>query len=172
MTRKILINIFIIIALAVIRYAKVNEILTLGGAIPALPDLLLIFTVCTAIFNGGMYGMIFGFAAGMAVDFSGFGLLGFFAFMYTLIGYLGTLPGKMFEIESPLVGAILVFIFLLVKGLLYLILGYIFMTGSDISHYFTRVFLVEVVLTILMFIPTFLVYRKIYKKSAGFKDDV
>ncbi|MCG8568508.1 MAG: rod shape-determining protein MreD [Spirochaetes bacterium] len=162
---RIIINAIIIIIIAVLSSSKyvVDFVAIKGG----LPDLALIFTVYTGLFQSAYSGMIFGFIVGLALDIMLFyPLLGLNTFVYTMIGYLCFLPNKMFEVENTLLSSLVILIYFFIRTVLYFVLS--ILVGED----FTKPVLIELIYTILLSFPIFLFYIKIYKSTISRKKNV
>lgn len=161
MIKKILVNFVIISILVALIFSKYMRFLEIRNVIP---DFIIIITIINGIFNGPMYGMLFGFAAGLALDISSYPLLGFYALIYTIIGYLTSIT-KLFIIDNPLSSSILIFIFLLLKGFIYFVIGILFLNMQYITNYFKNIFLIELLYTLIISIPIFLIYKQFYGPS-------
>ena len=168
MIKKILINFIIIACFIALRYSKYIKFIEVNNV---LPDIFLILIVFNGIFNGPLFAMIFGFASGLALDISTYPLIGFYALIYSVLGYSTSLT-KLFYIENPLSSSILILIFIILKSIIFLITGLMFMESDFVANYFTRMFLIETVYTLLIAIPIFLIYKKIYSSSRKSKLNV
>lgn len=164
MIKKIVVNFIVIAIVSSLIYSKLINFIEFRGV---YPDLLLILTVFVGIFNGGYFGMIFGFFIGFALDLFNFPLFGFYSLIYTIIGYSTSIFENKIDVENPLVSSIIILIELFLKALLFLFIGLMFLESGIVKHYFKSKFLIEIIYTILVSIPVFLIYNKIYssKKS-------
>ncbi len=128
------------------------------------PDIALILTVFIGVFGGRYNSLFFGFACGLAIDFVDTASpLGFNALIYTIIGYLSILPNKLFQIESSLLGALIILFFFFIKSVLFLIFGYMFLDINYLIKYFNSKFGIELIYTLVVSIIIFLIFHKIYK---------
>jgi rod shape-determining protein MreD len=166
--KKILINFIIIAFLIALIYSKYIRFIEIFNV---LPDIFLILTVFSGIFGGPLFAMIFGFASGLALDISTYPLIGFYALIYTVIGYSTSLI-KLFYIDNILSSSILILIFIILKSIVFLITGLIFMESDFVANYFARMFLIETLYTLIIAIPIFLIYKKIYSGSRKSKSNV
>ena len=160
MIKKIIINAILLVIITVLIYSKYINIIAIKGVTPDIFFLLIFFN---GIFINPTFGMIFGFFSGLAKDIFTFGIIGFNSMIYLIIGYLTLLPKKIIEIDNTITSSIVVTIFFIIKILLYLIIGAIFIDFKQISVYFKNVFFIELIYTLGLSIPIFLIYRKIFK---------
>jgi rod shape-determining protein MreD len=157
MIKKILIN-FLIIGILIalnlsdlIRFLKVKDV---------LPDLILIFTVLNGFFYGPIFGMIFGFSCGMAYEISSkFPVIGLYALIYTVIGY-STSISKTVYIDNTFTSTIAIFLFMILKAFLFIILVFLFMNTDFLVNYFMNIYWIELIYTLLLSIPIFLIFKK------------
>lgn len=92
--------------LALILQTTILPLLQFRGA---MPDLLLILVIFTALFSNSTVGGSVGFTVGFLQDLIISRYLGLYAFSGLLVGYLvGELEGKFFK-ENPIVPVLLVF---------------------------------------------------------------
>ncbi|OHD07718.1 MAG: rod shape-determining protein MreD [Spirochaetes bacterium GWD1_27_9] len=158
MIKKVIINFLIIAAIIALSYTKLINFI---GIYNVIPDILLILVVFNGLFFGSMFGMVFGFCAGLAYDFSTYPLIGFYALIYLIIGVSTSVPEKKIDIEHFFVTVVLLFIFFILKALLFLVIGSIFLKPQEIYYYFKDVFVIQLLYTIGLSFPIFLIYKKI-----------
>ena len=168
MIKKIGFNFIIISILIALIYSKYIEIIEIKNV---LPDIFLILIVFNGIFNGSMFAMIFGFASGLALDISSYPLIGFYALIYTIIGY-STSVTKLFYINNYFLSSVFIFIYILLKSLIFLIIGLIFFNSEEVLHFFKNRFLIETIYTILVSIPFFLIYNRFYSEKRKYRKNV
>jgi len=158
--KKIILNFFLIAV--IITVIKFSEFIEIKGV---LPDLILILVLFNGIFNDPIYAMIFGFFAGLAMDVSEFyPLLGFNAFLYTVVGYITSIT-KIFSIDNALISTVFLFIFILIKALVFTLIGFFCMNSDYILNYFSKIFLIEIPYTIIISIPIFLIFKRLDRKN-------
>lgn len=121
----------------------------------ALPNLFLILVMSSGFLFGKAYGLFVGFLTGLLIDVVGTGTPGFHALILMLIGYGdGLLSEKM---ESEIIPVL--FLILSVNELLYHLYLFIFgfLVGSRFSWlpYIKEVFIPEILLTLLVFLPLY-----------------
>lgn len=116
----------------------------------AVPNLLLILTVSVGLMRGRMSGLTVGFFCGLMIDFCFSNVIGLFAFIYLLIGYLNGYSNKIFEKDDLIIPILLI----AVSDLLYFFLYYVFeflLRGKlDIFYYFVKIGLPELIYTVLI----------------------
>lgn len=162
MLKKIIINAVMILLLVTLMFSNYIKVIEVNGV---FPDFILILTVLNGFFNNPIYAMVFGFFSGLAIDISYYPLLGFYALIYTIIGY-STSISKVIYIDNSLISSILIFLFFLLKSILFLILGFFFLETEYIAAFFKPgKFFVELFYTLIISMPFFLIYKNIYYKS-------
>lgn len=161
MRRKFVITIMIIVCYilesTIFRHFKIASV---------TPNILLILTVSFGVMRGSKEGMIIGFVSGLLLDiFFCFGsLFGFYALLFTLVGYLNGLFHRMFfsdDIKLPLV-------LIAVSELLFGIFVYIFMfmmrSKFNFSYYFKNIILPELVYTVIISLILYPIILKVNQK--------
>jgi len=162
MLKILIINAFIILILVTLMFSNYIKVIEVNGVIP---DFILILTVLNGFFNNPIYAMFFGFFSGLAIDISYYPLLGFYALIYTIIGY-STSISKVIYIDNSLVSSIFILIYFLIKSILFLIIGFFFLDTEYIIAFFKPgKFFIELFYTIIISMPFFLIYKNIYNKS-------
>lgn len=169
MLKKIIINTLIILSLVTLIFSNYIKIIEVNGVIP---DFILILTVLNGFFIDPIFAMIFGFFSGLAIDISYYPLLGFYALIYTVIAY-STSISKVIYINNSLISTFLIFLYFIIKSLLFLILGFFFLEPEYIAAFFRPgKFFIELFYTLIVSIPFFLIYRNVYSKSRKNKINV
>lgn len=162
MSKVIILNTLVILFLVALMFTNYIKIIEVNGV---FPDFILILTIFNGFFNGPMFALIFGFFSGFAIDLSYYPLLGFYALIYTIIGY-STSISKIIYINNTLISTIFIILFFLLKSILFLVLGFFFLGTDYIINYFKpSKYFIELLYTILISIPFFLIYRNFYSKS-------
>jgi len=159
--KKILINILIICFLISSILFNFNKFIRINNV---LPDFILIFTVLNGIFFGPIYGMIFGFACGLSFEIvSQFPIIGFYALIYTLIGYSTSIT-RILYVDNAFTATITILLLILLKSFLFLSLGFLFLNIDEISFYFKNIFIIQTIYTVIISIPVFLIYKRFNPK--------
>ena len=117
-----------------------------------VPNFMLIVTVTSGLLFGRGTGIIMGVIAGLLSDLFGSGLPGFYILIYAWIGYLNGLLST--KVESEIIPALILF-FTGNEILLHLYsfaLSFLLRRSYDFGAYFTRVFLPELLLSLVLFL--------------------
>ena len=140
------------------------RILPIGGV---APNLLIILTSCFGFMRGKKDGMFVGFISGLVMDILFGDLIGFYALVYMIIGYLNGFFASIFYPEdiklpvalitsSELIYCFVVYIFLfLIQGKL------------RFGYYFLHIILPEIVYTIFV---TIIIYKVILNINECLED--
>lgn len=149
---------FIMLFMILIAYllqSTLFSVLSLGGV---GPNMLLILTASFGFMRGHKEGMFVGFISGLIIDVLFGGIIGFYALLYTVIGYLNGFFTSIFypeDIKLPMV-------LITSSELIYCIFIYFFMFlvqgKTHFGYYFVHIILPEIVYTIL---ATLIVYKGI-----------
>ena len=159
MPRKIIT--FLIIYFGFILQCSVFSNISLGGSVP---NILLIITSSFGFMRGQNTGMAVGFIAGLMTDIFFGSPIGFVTLIYTFIGFLNGFFKNVFypeDIKLPMVlisGSELVFCFL------YYIFKYLLRSRLNFGFYFMHVMLREIVYTIVITLPLYLLIIKINER--------
>lgn len=153
MYRKITMLILILIAYLI--ESTMLSILPIGGV---APNLLIILTSCFGFMRGKNDGMFIGFISGLVIDVLFGRVIGFYALIYMVIGYLNGFFASIFypeDIKLPMV-------LITSSELIYCFLVYVFLflvQGKlNFGYYFLHVILPEIVYTIFV---TIIIYKVI-----------
>lgn len=116
----------------------------------AVPNLLLILTVSVGLMRGRTEGLTVGFFCGLLVDFCFGSVIGLYAFMFMIIGYLNGYSNKIFEKDDLTIPIVLVGISELLYFFLYYIFEYLLQGKLNIWYYFIRLGLPETIYTVVV----------------------
>lgn len=144
-----------------------------GGIIP---NLLVILTASFGFMHGETTGMLIGFFGGLLVDiFSAYGgatgqgdMLGFFALLYLVCGYLNGKFHQMFYPEDIKLPLIMITASDVALNLACYIVMFLFRARMDIQYYLLHIILPEAIYTIIVafaFYPLFLWINKGLEKA-------
>ncbi len=145
MLRKIFV--FCTVIIGYLLQCTVFHRISLGGIVP---NILIIITSSFGFMRGKKEGLMIGFFAGFLIDVFYGDILGFYALIYMVIGYLNGFFKQLFypeDIKLPLI---------LISGseLLYCFSAYVFLfllrSKFNFSFYFVHVILPEIVYTVLV----------------------
>lgn len=124
------------------------------------PNLLLILTFAFGFIRGKKDGLLIGFFCGLLIDVFYGDVIGFNALVYMYIGYINGLFNKLFYDEDVTLPLALIIGSDLLYNFLFYIFRFLLRNRLDISFYFTKVMLPELIYTVLF---TVLVYRLILR---------
>ncbi len=162
MYRKI--TILFLILIAYLLQSTMIRILPMGGV---APNLLIILTSCFGFMRGKKEGMVIGFVSGLIMDVLFGNIIGFYALVYMIIGYLNGFFASIFypeDIKLPMV-------LITSSELLYCFVVYFFrflIQGKiRFGYYFMHIILPEIVYTIFV---TIIIYKIILKINEWLED--
>lgn len=148
----------LLILICFLLQSSVFDAISFGGIIP---NILIILTASFGFMNGENTGMLIGFFCGLLLDIycgvtNSYGtVLGFYALLYTLAGYVNGRNHRLFypdDIKFPL-------FMVLITDIAYNLVCYVglflFRNRLDLSYYLLHIILPEAVYTIII---TFFVY--------------
>ena len=124
------------------------------------PNLLLIVVFCFGFIRGRTEGLLIGFFAGLLSDFFFGTNIGFYAFIYMVIGYVNGSLGSIFYTEVLNMPILLCVANDLVFSLYVFVFSFLLKGATNIPYYLTRVVLPEMVYTVLI---TLLVYKPLFR---------
>ena len=114
-----------------------------------VPNFLLIVTVTFGYMRGEKEGMYTGFFAGLLVDCVFGSIIGLYALLYMIIGYLNGLCRKLYYNDHVVVTVALISISDLIYNLFYYIFEFLFRNRLDFFFYLIRIIIPEMVYTLL-----------------------
>ena len=119
------------------------------------PNLLIIITASLGFMRGTKTGMFVGFFSGLLLDIQFGDILGLYALLYLLIGYVNGLFDQWYFNEDIKLPLILITISEAVYGLVVYILMFLLRSEFNFSHYFVHIIIPELIYTIVV---TLIVY--------------
>lgn len=143
----------IIIFISFILQCSVFNHISLGGIVP---NILLIVTSSFGFMRGQNTGMAVGFVAGLMTDIFFGSPLGFVTLLYTFIGYLNGFFKNIFYPEDIKLPMVLIAGSELVFCILYYMMKFLLRGRLNIGHYFVHVMLPEIVYTIIVTLPLYI----------------
>lgn len=153
MLRRIIVILIVIVGFLL--QSSVFSAISMGGIVP---NILIIITSSFGFMRGKNEGMVIGFLCGLIMDVFYGDILGFYALVYLVIGYLNGFFRSIFYPEDIKLPMILI----TASELAYCFLCFIFLfmlRGKfHLGYYFVHIFLPEIAYTILV---TLLVYKGI-----------
>lgn len=145
MKRKIITGVFIIAALLL--QSTVFGRLSFAGI---RPNLLIVITASLGFMRGRKEGMAVGFVCGLLADVLWGELIGFYALIYTVIGYLNGTFRRLFYEDDIKLPLLLIGISDLIYSVIVYVCLFMLQGDFDFSFFLTHVILPELVYTILI----------------------
>lgn len=128
------------------------------GAVAILgvkPDTALIFVVSYGILRGDMEGAVFGFATGLMHDLFGGYVIGLYAMLYMLVGYVSGKPFKDFFHNNYFLPFFVVVIATVCFQFLFYCCAVLFTATTDIFYYSRTIILPKTIYTASIAIPLY-----------------
>ena len=121
------------------------------------PNLMIILTASFGFMRGKKSGMFVGFFCGLFMDVFSGNLIGFYALLYMVIGYLNGFFRRLFYAEDIKLPLILISGSEFVYGMLIYLLLFLLRSRFDFPYYLGNVILPELIYTILV---TLILYQR------------
>ncbi len=128
-----------------------------------VPNLLLIITVTFGYMLGEKEGMYTGFLCGFLADCVYGEMIGLYALLYMVIGYLNGLCRKLYYSDHSVVTVALITLSDLIYNFFYYIFEFLFRSRLDFFFYLRRIIIPEMVYTLLMAV---LLYRLLHSLNS------
>lgn len=113
-----------------------------------MPNLLLILVVSNAYMRGRMTGMVIGFFSGLLIDILFGNVIGLYAMLLLLIGYLVGLANKIYSRDDFTLPLIFIALSNFVYQFLYYIFEFLLRGKLDFFYYFRSLILPEIIYTV------------------------
>ncbi len=114
------------------------------------PNLLIIIISSVGFMRGPREGMITGFAAGLLTDIQFGELIGFYAVIYLLIGYVNGLFRQMYYDEDIKLPLFLITLSEFMYGIVIYFLMFLLKSDFDFLYYLNRIIVPELIYTIVV----------------------
>ncbi len=114
------------------------------------PNLMIVVTAAFGFMRGTKEGMLIGFFSGLLMDIQFGNILGFYALIYLLIGYVNGLFEQMYYDEDIKLPLILIAASEAVYGLVIYVLMFLLRSEFDFLHYFSHIIIPELIYTIVV----------------------
>ncbi len=114
------------------------------------PNLMLIVTASVGFMRGTKDGMLTGFFAGLLMDIQFGAILGFYALIYLLIGYVNGLFEQMYFYEDIKLPLVLTAASEFAYGLVVYVLMFLLRSEFNFLHYFSHIIIPELIYTIVV----------------------
>ncbi len=129
------------------------RILPMGGV---APNFLIILTSCFGFMRGKKDGMFIGFISGLIIDILFGNVIGFYALVYMLIGYVNGFFASIFYPEDIKLPMVLITSSELVYCFLVYVFRFLIQGKIRFGYYFLHIILPEIVYTIFV---TIIIYK-------------
>ncbi|MDO5521206.1 MAG: rod shape-determining protein MreD [bacterium] len=114
------------------------------------PNLLLIVVVAIAYIRGKNEAMFYGLLCGLLMDCQHSSIIGIYAFLYILIGYLAGCCNKLYYHDDYTIPIALVAIGDIIFNILFYVISFLLRNRTDFFYYFRRIIIPETVYTVLI----------------------
>lgn len=114
------------------------------------PNLLLILTVAVGLMHGRTQGLTVGFVCGILIDFCYSNILGLYALIYMLIGYLNGYGKKILAKDDLTIPVLMVGISQFIYFFLFYIFNFLLNGKLNFLFYFVRIGLPQIVYTVVV----------------------
>ena len=141
--------------------SSVLPAISIGGI---SPNVLLILIACISIFCGETTGMTAGFFSGLILDVFFGSLLGFYALIYLLIGYIAGKIGSLLYVEDIKFPLIFIAFLDFLYGMYCFVFQFLFQNRLYGLYYFRRILLPEIIYTGLFALVLYPVLSLLYKR--------
>lgn len=118
------------------------------GLADIMPNLLLILVVSSAYMRGRMTGLAIGFFSGLLIDLVYGDIIGIYAFIYMIIGYLMGYTNKIYSNDDYTFPIIFVAVSDFVYGFFYYIFEFLLRGRLNLLFYMRRIILPEIIYTV------------------------
>jgi len=162
MYRKIMIVLLILISYLL--QSTMIRILPMGGV---APNFLIILTSSFGFMRGKKEGMYIGFISGLIIDILFGNLIGFYALIYMIIGYLNGFFARIFYPEDVKLPMVLITSSELVYCFLIYVFRFLVQGKLRFGYYFLHIILPEIVYTIFV---TIIIYKIILNINEWLED--
>ena len=139
-----------------------------------MPNLLIIFVASCGFMNGELCGLSVGFFCGLLVDVFGGYVIGFYALVYMITGYINGMFQRIFYPEDIKLPLILILGSDVGYGVLCYLLLFLLRSRLDIGFYILHVIVPEAVYTIVIAIAVYplllLIHKKLETAQKGSKE--
>lgn len=123
------------------------------------PNLLMVLTVSFALMRGKKEGMFLGFLGGIIIDLFFSEAIGFYALIYTCIGYLNGYCYRIFYDDDVKLPVFLTAASTFGYGIIVYIFQFLMRGRVDVFYYLGRIIVPEVIFTMII---TMVFYRLLY----------
>lgn len=158
------ITMLLLILIAYLLQSTMIRILPMGGV---APNLLIILTSCFGFMRGKKEGMFIGFVSGLVMDVLFGNIIGFYALVYMIIGYLNGFFSSIFYPEDIKLPMVLITSSELVYCFVVYFFRFLIQGKLRFGYYFLHIILPEIVYTIFV---TIIIYKIILNINEWLED--
>ena len=162
MKRYVVFIIFVVLAIFFQSTFLYDKIIVRSAA----PDFVLIIICIAAFLSGPIPGQILGFVTGFVVDILSGGLLGLYAFTYTLMGYGVGIVGQRVLGKNVLITITLLFFVTLTKAAILGMFAALFLTPGYFGYFASGMVFLEAVMNGLIAPLLFVIINRIQIRVA------
>lgn len=115
-----------------------------------LPNTMIVIVISYAIVRNDIEGAVFGFANGLLIDLAFGRLIGFYALITAIVGYLSAKPFEELNPHNIFIPAIMIFAMSILNNLLIYFFGFLFFNKIKLIEYFVNIIMPESVFNALV----------------------
>ena len=150
--KNIIINLFLILLAFIVQTC----VFPLMPFLSVYPNLMLILIFSFGFIRGSNSGMCYGLVAGLLMDFSSGGALGFYTLFYIWMGYVNGICTKYYYEDYITLPLVLCAVNELVYNMYLYVFGFLVRGRLSFGYYFVNIILPETIFTV---VTTLVVYR-------------
>ena len=150
--------------LMIVNFVLQSSVLGPAAIFGVLPDTALILTVSCGMLRGEVEGGLFGFFAGLIHDISGGYVVGVFALLGLLTGYLSGKPFKDFFRENFFLPFIIVVIMTLANQFAFYFFTFLFKGKVDLFFYAKEIIVPKTIYTAALAVPIYIAFHRLNER--------
>lgn len=158
-------RIFIMVLLSIINLILQSTVILHIPYITVYPNTMLVMVICYSVLRDDIEGSIFGFFNGLLFDIFFGRVIGFYALLGLIAGYLSAKPFREFNSNNYLTPGVIIFFMSIFYESLFYFFAFLFRGRTDFLNYFINIILPEaifnVIIGIIVYIIVYLVNRRL-----------
>ncbi len=115
-----------------------------------LPNTMIIFIISYSIVRSDIEGALFGFFNGILFDIFFGRIIGFYALVGMITGFIAAKPFKELSPNNFVIPSVMIFVMTIFYETLFYLLGFLLQGRTDIVYYFTDIILPEAIFNVLV----------------------
>lgn len=115
-----------------------------------VPNLILILIVAIGYMRGSTEAMFFGLFCGLLIDCQYHTIIGVYAFIYMLVGYLSGVCNKIYYRDDYTIPIILVAVCDFVYNFIYYVIAFLLRNRTNFFYYLRRIIIPELIYTVIV----------------------